>query len=117
MSKQLQHVIDFAATGPAPVVNTSETPAFTEVSIRHFADAAKGAVAGIWESDAYVADEVYDYDELCHILEGEVRLTDENGTQQVFRPGDSFVITAGFRGRWENLSPVRKVYFVLRSRP
>ncbi len=50
---------------------------------------------------------------MCHILEGQVRLTDEDGTARVFGPGDSFTITRGFRGTWENLTHVRKVYFIL----
>lgn len=54
-----------------------------------------------------------DYDEMCHILEGTVRLTDADGVAKTFGPGDSFVVAAEFRGAWENITPVRKVYFIL----
>jgi uncharacterized cupin superfamily protein len=27
--------------------------------------------------------------------------------------GDSFVVAAGFKGTWENITLVRKVYFIL----
>ncbi|WP_043302728.1 cupin domain-containing protein [Pseudomonas sp. GM55] len=53
-------------------------------------------------------------DEMCHILEGTVRLTDADGVAKTFGPGDSFVVAAaGFKGTRENITPVRKVYFTL----
>jgi uncharacterized cupin superfamily protein len=42
-----------------------------------------------------------------------VRLTDAEGVARTFGPGDSFVVASGFQGTWENLTPVRKVYFIL----
>ncbi|WP_137887673.1 cupin domain-containing protein [Pseudomonas sp. 2FE] len=55
-----------------------------------------------------------DYDEMCHILEGTVRLTDADGVAKTFGPGDSFVVAAaGLKGTWENITLVRKVYFIL----
>lgn len=86
---------------------------YTSHSWRHFANPGKGAVAGIWEAEPHSQREAADYDELCHILEGQVRLTDGDGTARTFGPGDSFVITRGFSGTWENLTHVRKVYFIL----
>ena len=50
---------------------------------------------------------------MCHILDGQVRLTDADGQLQEFGPGDSFVVAAGFSGTWENLTHVRKVFFIL----
>jgi hypothetical protein len=50
---------------------------------------------------------------MCHILEGEVRLTDKDGTARTFGAGESFVVSAGFEGTWENLTHVRKVFFIL----
>jgi uncharacterized cupin superfamily protein len=49
---------------------------------------------------------------MCHILEGTVRLTDADGVAKTFGPGHSFVVAAGFKGTWENITPVRKVYFI-----
>ncbi|WP_027233601.1 cupin domain-containing protein [Leisingera caerulea] len=82
-------------------------------SWRHFTNEAKGAVSGIWEAGPHLERCNYDFDELCHILEGTVRLTDADGVSEMFSVGDSFVVAAGFRGTWENLTQVRKVFFIL----
>lgn len=54
-----------------------------------------------------------DYDKLRHILEGTVRLTDADGVAKTFGPGGSFEVAAGPKGTWENITPVRKVNFML----
>ncbi|HHW32722.1 MAG TPA: DUF861 domain-containing protein [Paracoccus solventivorans] len=82
-------------------------------SWRHFENAEKRALGGIWAAEPHLERCDCNYDELCHILEGRVRLTDRDGTARVFGPGDSFVVAAGFKGTWENLTPVRKVFFIL----
>lgn len=82
-------------------------------SWRHFENADKGAIAGIWEAEPHLERCHCDFDELCHLLEGRVRLTDAEGRSRIFGPGDSFVVAAGFRGTWENLGRVRKVFFIL----
>ncbi len=82
-------------------------------SWRHFENAEKRAFAGIWTAEPHLERCDCNHDELCHILEGRVRLTDRNGRARVFGPGDSFVVAAGFKGTWENLTPVRKVFFIL----
>lgn len=50
--------------------------------------------------------------ELCHLLAGVVRLSDEQGESRLYRAGDSFVIPSGFRGTWEVLEPCRKLYAI-----
>ncbi|MDE2219067.1 MAG: cupin domain-containing protein [Gammaproteobacteria bacterium] len=50
--------------------------------------------------------------ELCHLLAGAVRLTDEHGAAHIYRAGDTFVIPGGFRGTWEVLEPCRKIYAI-----
>ncbi|GAA4163836.1 cupin domain-containing protein [Shinella granuli] len=82
-------------------------------SWRHFERTDKGALAGIWEAEPHIERVDCDYDELCHILEGRVRLTDAGGVARTFAAGDSFVVAAGFKGTWENLTYVRKVFFIL----
>ncbi len=82
-------------------------------SWRCFTDASGRAISGIWEAGPHLERCICDYDEMCHILEGEVRLTDKDGNAQVFGAGESFVVSAGFEGTWENLTRVRKVFFIL----
>lgn len=111
-------VIAFDADAIAPAETVVSDPVavdkpYKAKSWRHFQNAAKGAIAGIWEAEPHLERCDCDYDELCHILEGQVRLTDGNGQARTFGPGDSFVVAAGFKGTWENLTPVRKVFFIL----
>ncbi len=118
MTATPKHVIAFedAAFGPAHTVvddpTTVDVP-YASKSWRHFNNPEKGAVAGIWEAEPHLERCKCDYDELCHILGGRVRLTDVDGTRQEFGPGESFVVAAGFDGTWENLTPVRKLFFIL----
>lgn len=82
-------------------------------SWRHFSDSDKGALAGIWEAPAHLHRCEFTYTEMCHVLQGSIRLTDSEGSARTFGPGDSFVVQKGFKGVWENLSDVRKVYFIM----
>lgn len=113
-----RHVIDFATPDLAPQERQIDDPALVDTpyrsrSWRHFSAPRKNAVAGIWEAGAHLERCACDYDELCHILAGSVRLTDAEGVAKTFAAGDSFVVAAGFEGTWENLTPVRKLYFIL----
>ncbi len=68
--------------------------------------------AGEWASGPGVWRINYTEYELCHMLSGVVRLTDEAGTTREFRAGDSFVIPSGFRGTWEVVVACRKLYAI-----
>ncbi|MWB79088.1 DUF861 domain-containing protein [Pseudooceanicola sp. 216_PA32_1] len=118
MTQSPRNVLDFSNTGVAAAQSTVSDPAivdrpYTARSWRHFQRPELGALAGIWEAEPHLERVACDYDELCHLLEGQVRLTDAEGLSRVFGPGDSFVVAAGFTGTWENLTPVRKVFFIL----
>ncbi|MBY5986567.1 cupin domain-containing protein [Roseovarius atlanticus] len=113
-----RHVLDFSDTAVDGKQSTVSDPAvvdrpYTARSWRHFERPESGALAGIWEAEPHLERVDCDYDELCHLLAGRVRLTDADGVSQEFGPGDSFVVAAGFAGTWENLTPVRKVFFIL----
>jgi uncharacterized cupin superfamily protein len=68
--------------------------------------------AGEWASGTGAWRVNYTEYELCHILEGAVRLTDEAGAARLYRAGDTFVIPSGFRGTWEVIEPCRKLYAI-----
>jgi uncharacterized cupin superfamily protein len=53
-----------------------------------------------------------DYDEVCVLLAGHVRLTASSGYTAEFKAGETFVIPKGFRGTWETIEPVRKHYVI-----
>ena len=67
---------------------------------------------GEWASGPGVWRVNYTEYELCHMLAGVVRLTDEAGTARLYRAGDSFVIPSGFRGTWEVVEACRKLYAI-----
>lgn len=118
MSRMPAHVIDFAASPVEPLVRDITDPAIVEAPYRshtwrHFSNPEKHFTSGIWEAGSHKEYCDCDYDELCHILEGQVRLTDADGSSREFGPGSTFVVAAGFKGTWENLSAVRKVYVIL----
>jgi len=121
MARAPRHILDFNDPSVTAVESTVSDPAIVDQpysarSWRHFQRPEIGALAGIWEAEAHLERVDCDYDELCHLLEGRVRLTDAEGVSREFGPGDSFVVAAGFRGTWENLTPVRKVFFILQPR-
>jgi uncharacterized cupin superfamily protein len=68
--------------------------------------------AGVWSSEPGRWRIAYTEHEFCRILDGTVVLTDEAGQTRTFGPGDTFVIPAGFRGTWESVGLVRKLYAV-----
>ena len=71
-----------------------------------------GFRTGFWAAQPGRADIAYTKDELCTLLEGEVRLTDESGHAETYVAGDTFVIPKGFKGVWETVKPVRKFFAV-----
>ncbi|MGE8064044.1 cupin domain-containing protein [Pseudomonas sp. NPDC089569] len=113
-----KHVIDFKNPTLDPLEREINDPVVVDAPYlsstwKHFTAPEKKAYAGIWEAGPHLERCQCDFDELCHILEGTVRLTDAEGQSRTFGPGDSFVVAAGFQGTWENLTAVRKVFFIL----
>lgn len=80
-----------------------------------YTDATGQFFAGQWAAGPGRWEVVYELheEEFCVLLEGEVRLTDAGGREQLFRAGDAFVVPGGFRGEWCNLTPVRKHYAIM----
>jgi uncharacterized cupin superfamily protein len=78
----------------------------------HYSDPTGQFHAGVWQGEAGAWRVQYDEheDELCTLIEGQVRLTDAAGNVQEFAAGDTFVVPGGFRGIWENRTRVRKIY-------
>ena len=73
--------------------------------------------AGIWRSSPGAWHVSYTENELCVLTEGRVRISDEQGREWIFGPGDCFVMPAGFRGLWEVLEPARKFYAIYEPLP
>ena len=67
---------------------------------------------GQWASGAGAWRVKYTEHELCHLLEGSVRITPDGGEGRTYRAGDTFVIPSGFGGVWEVIEPCRKIYAI-----
>ena len=52
-------------------------------------------------------------EEFFHILEGRIRITATTGEAREFGPGQACLIPAGFKGTFEVLEAVRKVYVMI----
>lgn len=63
----------------------------------------------IWEKEVSRFDWVYDSDEECLVLEGEVDVVTADGTVSI-RPGDFVTFKKGLRCVWDVKKPVKKHY-------
>ena len=43
-----------------------------------------------------------DYDEFVYVMNGQVTLTEDDGTSQTFKTGDFFMVPKGFSGEWHS---------------
>ncbi|PZQ52163.1 MAG: transcriptional regulator [Rhodovulum sulfidophilum] len=78
-----------------------------------FSDPSGRFHAGHWQAEPGVLSVNYTEAELCVLLEGRARLTDAAGVSAEYGPGEAFVIAAGFRGTWESIGRVTKIYAIL----
>jgi uncharacterized cupin superfamily protein len=71
--------------------------------------------AGVWGCDAGTL-QITDlpFTEFCVVIEGSVEVTDRHGHTAIFRPGDAFVLHAGFTGRWHMPAAFRKYNCMIR---
>ncbi|AZR82201.1 MULTISPECIES: cupin domain-containing protein [Piscirickettsiaceae] len=64
----------------------------------------------IWEKEVSNFPWHYDEREICYLLEGEVTVTTENGTQYHIKTGDLVTFRRGLNCYWAVEKPVRKHY-------
>ena len=67
---------------------------------------------GVWSCGEGAWRVSYTEWEYCRILEGQVRLTGNDGFVVETGPDGNLVIEPGFEGIWENLTMVRKLYVI-----
>ncbi|SFU10337.1 cupin domain-containing protein [Sedimentitalea nanhaiensis] len=79
-----------------------------------FTSADGALIAGTWTSTPGKWRAFANRDEFCVLLSGHVKLISEDGTEQEFRKGDSFLIPNGFHGFWHVLETTTK-HFVIRD--
>lgn len=70
-----------------------------------------GVRTGIWEATPGITrsikGETWEY---CTILAGVIILTEDGGAARRFTTGDTFVMRPGFKGTWETVETVRKLW-------
>ncbi|MET0291740.1 MAG: cupin domain-containing protein [Steroidobacteraceae bacterium] len=68
--------------------------------------------SGLWACERGKWRVVFTESEFCHLLEGVIVVTSEDGAVHRYEAGDAFVSPAGFTGIWEVLEPARKRYAI-----
>ncbi len=128
MTKTINDVIDFATNHVETEHGTVEQDkivtgvaghAAKEIRMQtqnHYTDPTEQFFVGIWQSSVGAKSVNYTEEEVCVILEGRVRLTDLAGNAKDFGAGSTFVLPAGFKGTWETLEPVKKIYVIWQAR-
>jgi uncharacterized protein len=128
MTKTINDVIDFATNqveiehgtvAQDKIVAGVAGHAVKEISMQthnHYTDPTEQFFAGIWSSGIGAKSVNYTEEEVCVILEGRVRLTDLQGNVKEFSAGSTFVLPAGFKGTWETLEAVKKIYVIWQSK-
>jgi uncharacterized protein len=128
MTKTINDVIDFATNQaqtehgtvpPALIVAVVAGHVVNEIkteTVNHYTDPTEQFFAGIWHSSVGAKSVNYTEEEVCVILEGRVRLTDMSGRTKEFAAGSTFVLPAGFKGIWETLEAVKKIYVIWQSK-
>lgn len=84
----------------------------THASANAYSSADMAFHCGVWEGDVGAWRVQYTEHELCHMLQGRVRIVGDDGSETTVAAGDSFVIPAGFSGIWDVIEPARKLYAV-----
>lgn len=109
-------IIDFRALGtpeqsaPAPEKIIRGDP--KQQIWNTFSDPEGRFHVGRWASSVGVWRIRYSERELCHLLAGIVRLTDDSGAQRTYKAGDTFMIDKGFSGTWEVVEACAKIYAI-----
>ena len=98
------------SSGVDPAKLLAGTPRTTLAN--HYSDPSACFHCGTWASTPGKWRVDYTEHEFCHLIEGCVRLTADDGTAAEFRAGDAFVVPAGFKGTWETIESARKLYAI-----
>lgn len=84
-----------------------------ESAHNYFLDKSGKFMTGVWECEKGTLKlSSYPFDEYCHIIKGEVHITDQKGNTEIFKKGDHFSIAKGFKGTWHMPKTVRKFYTI-----
>ena len=78
-----------------------------------FTDATGQMTAGLWASTAmHVKPYVFMRNELMHLLEGSVTITNGDGIARTFSAGDTFLVPKGMTYQWHSDGYVKKIFCI-----
>ncbi len=79
-----------------------------------FTNDAGNMFVGMWDSPPFVS-EMHPFPryEFVQLLEGEVTITEGDGTVHLFKAGDAFFIPMGTVFRWQTSEYIKKFYSIL----
>ena len=78
-----------------------------------FTDATGQMTAGVWDSTAmHVKPYIFARNELMHLLEGSVTITNGDGVARTFSRGDTFLIPKGMTYQWDSEEYVKKFFCI-----
>lgn len=79
-----------------------------------FTNDAGNMFVGMWDSTPFESEmRPFPCHEFVQLLEGEIIITEEDGSKNVFKAGESFFVPMGTPCRWETSEYVRKFYSIL----
>jgi len=79
-----------------------------------FTNDAGNMYVGMWDSTAFDSEMLpFPWHEMVQLLEGEVNITEADGTVHLFQAGDAFFIPKGTVCHWQSSGYVKKFYSIL----
>jgi hypothetical protein len=106
------------SAGLAPMVTTEPLVIVGEKPLQHdnpfFTNDAENMYIGMWDSTALDSEmRPFPWHEIVHLLEGEVLITEDDGSSHKFVAGDVFFIPMGTICRWQISDYAKKLYAIL----
>jgi uncharacterized cupin superfamily protein len=82
-----------------------------------FQDATQQMTVGLWETtEMHTKPLPFVRNELMHILEGEVTITDGTGKSNTYKAGDTFLVPKGMIYQWDSVGTVRKIFCIFQPK-
>ncbi len=79
-----------------------------------FTNDAENYFVGMWDSTAFDSEmKPFPWHEMVRLLEGEVLITEADGSSHRFGAGDAFFIPMGTVCKWQTTGYVKKFYAIL----
>ena len=109
-------------TAMTPMGDLDESRYTGDVPTQHihtvFTDVTGQMTAGIWDSTAmHVKPYVFMRNELMHLLEGSVTITNCDGVARTFSAGDTFLVPKGMTYQWDSEGYVKKFFCIFEAQP